>query len=59
MCKFYDEYDVVQCIKLGRLTRAWHVLRVEESDPAWKSYVLSQEEMERGEAKQSWGDAMN
>jgi hypothetical protein len=41
MCKFYDEYDVVQCIKLGRLTWAGHVLRIEEGDPARKSFVLN------------------
>jgi hypothetical protein len=56
--KFYDEYDVVQCIKLGRLTWDGHVLRMEESDPARQSFVLNQEEMEIGEANQSWGDAM-
>jgi hypothetical protein len=35
--KFYDEYDVVQCIKLGRLTWAGHVLRTVESDLARES----------------------
>jgi len=32
--KLYNEHDVVKFIKLGRLTWAGHVIRMEESDPA-------------------------
>jgi hypothetical protein len=35
MYKLCDEYGV-KCIKLGRLTRAGHVTRTEESDSAKK-----------------------
>jgi len=38
ICKFYDEYDDVQCIKVGTLTWAGHVLGMEESDPAKKVF---------------------
>jgi len=57
--KFYDDCDVVQCIKLGRLTWAGHMLMMEESDSARKSFVLNQEEMEIRGSNQIWGDAMS
>jgi hypothetical protein len=34
--KLNDEYDVVKCIKLGRLRWTGHLTRVEERDPARK-----------------------
>ena len=49
----------MQCIKLGRITWAGHVLRMDESDSARKSFVLNQEERETGETNQSWGDTVS
>ena len=56
MYKRYDEHDVLKFVKLGRLRRAGHVMRMEESDPALKvlqSFVPNKEEIETGEAVQS------
>jgi len=50
--KLYNEHDVVKFIKLGSLTWAGHVIRMEESDPA--KNLLHQTRMEiEGEADQS------
>jgi hypothetical protein len=52
--------NMMLCNVLSLVDSTWagHVLKMEESDPARKSLVLNQEEIEIGEANQSWGDAM-
>jgi hypothetical protein len=53
--------NMMLCNVLSLVDSTWagHVLKMEESDPAKKSLVLNQEEMEIGETNQSWGGAMS
>jgi hypothetical protein len=57
ICKIYDEYDV-EFIKIGRIRRTGHMMRMEEMNAQIKSFVPKQEEMQiEGEADGSGGGA--